>query len=440
MTYLKKLFPFFFTMLLFSCVNPKTDEELLAIDKEELVESLDSDKVFMYKFIKVAIRSSQTSEKEFPGSADMYKKVNRIGKKIDKAKTENKNLSVLEYISIYKDYRDIKDFIIKTDEDVFPTLIETFFNAHKKSPNKQQVSLAGVDKIKAQNIEHAILSVIVILSKDLGKEISLYEASKTYPDQLPDGELKALLLYCRGFLFFEKGLLYLSEDQVSRNITWLNNNEQAKLPLTRAFFQWGNLNNQQTHTGFHAMNHLFRGLNRLKMEREIDEKRAIEDLTVFLDDSKKLGLANEITTAIETYVHLKNEDSEKAIASLKELRTSKLLGDMDRESIDKSIAYLEDREPGKALNGPFDKIFLGKIASKYMIAILSKIDWEKVMKDNNVPYTKELFDSIEAYNEFVKNLSKLSTAEGLKDAGKKLQNQGEDLWDKTKGLLDEEKE
>ncbi len=427
-------------ILTFSCSsNDKTDEELLENDKKELVESLDSYKVSTYKFAKILIRASAEKDTISPEFQSFKSDMDRIFNKMIKYDLENpESLSVLDYISIYRDYKKMEDFVMKTDEDIFPTLIDAFNLTYGDSISKQREYLKGEEKVYFQNVEHSILSAIVILSKGLGKEVSLYECSKTNPELLPDSEIKTLLQFFRGFLFFEKGLYYLSEDEISRNIDWLNNNKEVDLPYTKAMFQWTSLNNQQTHIAFHSLNHLFRGFDRLMMEREIDEKRALEDFEMFLKDAKEIGLSNEIVWSIETYLYLKNEEKEKAIIALNKLKTSKLLSANDKEKINESIEYVKNRESGKVLNGLYDRFFLSKIATKYMFSILSQIDWEKIMKAQNVPHTEEIFKTIEKTKHFIEKLEKYSSAENLKDAGNQLKNKGKSIWNKAKDLIDDE--
>lgn len=430
----KNLLLLLIVILFNSCFGgDKTDDELLAKDKKTLVASIDSDKVLSYKFGKILIRASVAKDTVSPEFAEFKSDLDRVFSKISKYNSnDQESLSVLDYISIYRDYKKMENFIIETDEDEFPTLLEAF-NASNTQGKK---FLAGKEKEYVQNIEHSVLSAIVILSRDIGKEVSLYECSKTKPELLPDSEIKTLLQYFRGFLFFEKKLYYLSEDEISRNIDWLNANEGIDLPYTRAMFQWGNLNNEQTHIGLHSLNHLFRGFDRLMMERDIDEERALEDFEMFLEDSKKIGLDNEVIWSIESYLYLKKEKNDKAIAALKKLKTSDLLSAKEKERLGESIVYVKNREPGKVLNGFYDKYFLSKIATKYMLSLLAEVDWQKLMEEQNVPHTKEMFTAIENFNSFIKNYNKYTSSENLEKTGEELLKQGEGLWDKTKGLLD----
>ncbi|MGD1843014.1 MAG: hypothetical protein ACFB0B_19290 [Thermonemataceae bacterium] len=429
------------TLLLLVLIFPvgcseKTDEELLERDKDALEESLDSYKVNTYKFAKISIRASVEKDTISSEFQSFKKDLDRISNQLVKYNTNAENLSVLDYISMYRDYKRMEAFISKTDEDTFPTLIDAFNVIHGDSTSETREYYVGEEKEYVQNIEHAVLSAIVILSRDLGKEVALYECSKTQPTLLPDSEIKTLLQFFRGFLFFEKGFYYLSEDETSRNIDWLNNNKNIDLPYTRVFFQWGNLDQKQTHTGFHALNHLFRGCDRLMMEREIDEERALQDFEAFLQDANKIGIDNEIVWAIETYLYLKYEENDKAATALAKLKQSSLLSSDEKEVIDESIEYLKNREAGKVLNGVYDKYFLGKIVTKYILSILSKVDWKKVLKDQNIPHVDEIFETIESLENFVEGLEKYSSTDNLKEVGEEIKNKQEGLWEKAKELVE----
>ncbi len=412
-------------ILSFGCSDEgKTDKELLERDIKTLAKSLDSYKITTYKFGKIIIRASAEKDTISSEFQSFKSDIDEIFSKIVKYNENPSSLTILDYITIYRNYKNMKDFINETDEDIFPTLFDAFNLAYGDSLSKKREYVKGKKKIYVQNIEHAILSAIVILSKDLGKEVSMYECYKTKPELLPNSEIKTLLQYFRGFLFFEKKLYYLSESEISRNIEWLNNNKDVDLPYTRALFKWGNLNNKQTHIGLHSLNHLFRGFDRLMMERQIDEKRALEDFEMFLKDTKSIGLDNEIVWSIETYLYLKHEENEKAIASLTKLKTSDLFSSGDKEKIDEAIEYLKNRKPGKVLNGLYDKAFLGKIATKYMFSILSQVNWKKILKEQ---YTEEIFKTFKNWQNFRENLDKYSSAENLKNTGKNLFDQAKKL-------------
>ncbi len=429
----------FVLLLLLFCIScsdeNKTDEELLKRDKKELQESLDSFKTLPYKFCKILLRSSaekDTISPEFKAFKGELDKVNQLLKYDIK---DPDNLSLSDYVALYRVYTETKSFVRKTDEDIFPTVTDALHVLHSDSTTKQTyVCSTGEKKIFVENMEHAVLSAIAILSKDLGKEVALYECMKTQPEVLPDSEIKTLLRYFRGFLFFEKGLYYSSEEEISGNIDWLNENPDIDFELTRSIFGWPTFTNSLTHTGFHAFNHLFRGFDRLMMDRSIDEERALEDFEIFLTDSKKIGLDNEIIWAIETYLYLKHEKHDEAIVALAKLKTSPLLSSRERKTIDQSIIYLNNREADKIANSVYDRYFLSKIATKYMIAILAQVDWEQVLKDQNVPHTEEMFATIENFQQHINRLNKYASVDNLKDAGEGIKEKGKAFWDRVREL------
>ena len=421
-----KIYYLIFLALFYSCSNkPNSDKELLKKDKKELSEHLKSFKVSSYKFGKIMIRASVADNNTNSELKSFKTNIDRVSNKLVK----EEELSVIDYVSIYRDYRKMEDYINKTDEDEFPTLFEAINIINSDSINNKKVLLEGDQKIYAQNIEHSILSIVVLLTKDLGKEIALYECYKTKPKFLADSEIKTLLQFIRGFLFFEKKFYYLSESEISRNISWLNDNENIDLPYTRAFFKWGNLNNQDTHVAFHAINHLFRGFDRLMMERKIDDKRALKDFEIFLDDCNKIGLDNEVVWSIETYLYLKKDKNKEAVASLKKLKTSNLLSSNDKKTIDESIAYLGNRNPESVINSVYDKYFLSKIATKYMLSILSKIDWEKVLKEQNIQGTEQVFNILKNFEDLIEKIEDYPNT-------KNLQEKTSDFWDKAKELTE----
>ncbi len=407
-----------------SCFNgPKSDSELLEKDKIELAEQLNSSKVSVYKFGKIMIRASAAKKDASPEIKSFQGDIAKVADKLVK----KDNLNALDYLFIYTNYRKMKSFVDITNEDDYPTLAEALNNSYSDSLNKKAVFKKGNDKIYAQNIEHAILSTIVLLSQDLGKEIALYECSKTNPKLLPDSEIKTLLQFIRGFLFFEKKLVYLSEDEFTQNIDWLNKNPKIDLPYTRLFFEWRNLNNEQTHIAFHSVNHLFRAFDRLMMEREVDEERALQDFEFFLEDTKKIGLENEVVWSVETYLYLKKGNQDKAIVSLQKLQSSKIISNSDKKQITESIGYLKDRDSEDKLNNVYDKYFLSKIATKYIISILRNTDWKKILKDQNVQHTDEMFETVEKLKNLSNNLEKYASPEAIKNKTKDLFNKAKEL-------------
>lgn len=426
----------YFSVCNFPCgmLKRKTDKILLELDQKKLEENINYDKIVFYKFAKIAVRSSaveDTTLAEYQKFSKQTQSVIRTMRSVNPNSKES--ISVIDALLMYKEYRSVKNFVKVTDEDLFPPLSNGFIAMYTGLKSNESL-FPKISKAHFQNVEHAVLSMAVLTTRDLGQPFALYECSKTQPELLDDCEVKTLLEFVRGFLFFSNNLYYLSEDGISRNIKWLNKNEAISLPYTKAFFGWRNLSDEQTHTAFHGMNHLFRGLDRLRMERKIDEERSLEDFEDFLKDMDKLGLQNELVWAVESYLYLKKENSEKAIPALSKLKSSPLFSESEREILEQTIEYVQDRKSDQALKGIYDKAFMGKIASKYMFSILSKVDWEKVMQDQGVPHTKEIFGGINKFKELSNSVSSYTQTSTIDKGKTEITKKGSELLEKAKGF------
>ena len=420
--------------ILFSaCSNEKTDEVLLALDKLKLEENINYDKIIFYKFAKIAVRSNAVLDTNMAEYQKFSSKTQNILATMHQLDTNKKSISVVEALQLYSDYRKVKNLVKETDEDVFPGIIEGF-NVLYGAPKIDLKTVDPKEKVRYQNIEHAILSMAVLTTRDLGQPFALYECSKTQPELLKDSEIKTLLEFVRGFLFFGNNLFYLSEDGLSRNIKWLDKNEKIPLPYTKAFFGWRNLSDEQTHTAFHGMNYLFRGFDRMRMERKIDEERSLEDFDLFVKDMNKLGLQNELVWIVDAYLNLKRENPEKAIPALEKLITSPLFSDNEREAIQQTIDYVKERESDEAFKGVYDKAFMAKLVSKYMISVLAKIDWEKVMQENNVPHTKEIFAGINKFKVMSNSVSRYTQPSTIENGKNEITKKGSELLKKAKSV------
>ncbi|MFD2284560.1 short-chain dehydrogenase [Pedobacter petrophilus] len=430
---IKEIILLFTVIIMAGCGGEKTDQIMLELDQVKLKENLNYDKIVFYKYAKLAIRSAAIQDTTLPEYQKFSRQAESTLRTLKSIDPNSKDqLSILEALKLYKEYRSVKGFVKETDEDVFPTLVDGII-AMRTGKIAAKSFYPDRNKINNQNIEHAALSVAVLTTRDLGQPIALYECSKTEPEKLEDGEVKTLLEFIRGFLFFSNNLYYLSEDGLTRNIKWLDKNQQIPLPYTKAFFGWSNLGDEQTHLAFHGMNYLFRGFDRMRMDRKIDEERSLQDFELFLKDMNTLGLQNELTLVVDSYLNLKRDNPEKAISALEKLKKSNLLSDNEREAIQKTIDYQKNRDPEGALKNVYDKAFMAGIATKYMIAVLAKIDWEKVMINNNVPHAKEIVSGIEKVKQLSNAVSSYTSK--AKGSTKTLKKTGGRFLDQAKGFL-----
>ncbi len=424
-----------------ACGRELTDTELLARDRAELVDHLNSHKVLSYKFCKLILRSASMPGSEDPKTREFLAVASPLYARLLKAdRVGYAELGVSDYIGLYTDYLNFRDFVFETDEDVFPTVTEALILSYHAGPEEAAFRLNKDEKLLYQNVEHAALSGLVMLSKDLGRSIALYECAETEPQFLPDGEAKTLLQFYRGFIFFQAGFYYISQEALSTNIEWLTAHAKLPLPFMQETFDLDKLSTVKAHIAFRGFNYLMRGFDRTMMEREIDEERALDDFEHFIADAKEVGLDNELVWVVEAYLYMKREEHEKAIVALKKLRASPLLSEDERESITETISYLDDREAGKALNKVYDNVFMGKIVVTYMLAKLKDVDWQALMKEHNVPHTDEIFSTVNNLKTTIQNIDRYTDSDTLTKVGLEVgtevvdgvEEESRSLWQKAK--------
>lgn len=379
--------------------------------------------------MKMTYKAKDINEDTYPELLPVKEKlgnIQNISDMYDK-KIKNDELSALDYISVYKDFTEIKEYVKETDEDILPSIFEGGENKKELTPEEIQ---------QQKSLEHLVLSVVSIFSRDLGREVALYEITKVDIENTPESEGKCLFRLVRGMLFFEKGMRYLAEEDLTQNIKYIENTRDADFSDYYWYLYGKNISKQQSQDISLAINYLLRGIDRLIIGSE-KEQGALDDFQAFLNISNHLGVQTELTLAIETYLHLKKEDSEKAIASLLKLKESNMFSDKEKKSIDEAIGYLKDRESGKVLNSVYDKYFLSKIVMKYTWNTVKELDWKRFMKEQGFENVDAAFDKIDATKEFIENLEKYTTQEGLKEAGKQIKEESEELWDKAKDYWNE---
>jgi hypothetical protein len=429
----KKLFYCSLILLAAACSSEKTDEELLEQDRIALNENLVSGKVVPYKFVKLMVRgyaSEDTTSVKFKAfKRDSDKLVQKI-LKLNHAD----ELSVKDYWAMYRIYEQMSEFVTQTDEDEFPVIVDAFRKFWDGTKNANYFK--GKEKAEQEAREHAFLSVLAMASSSLGSEIALYECAETDVELLPDSELKGQLRFLRGFIFMVKGFYYLSENEYSNNLEWLKKNKDLDLTYTINALQLGKFNKEQSYTAFRAVNHLYRGIDRLMMEREIDHERALEDFERVVKDCKALKIDNEAVLAIEIYVHLEKGENDKAIASLNKLKKSKLLTAEDKVLIDECIEYLKKDDSEGALKEVYDKAFMLKIASSFTYNRLKNVNTNKLLKNSRVPNASKIAKKTKVLENSVEQIDSFSNGETLKEATTKASEEGESLLEEAKKLVD----
>ncbi len=87
------------------------------------------------------------------------------------------------------------------------------------------------------------------------------------------------------------------------------------------------------------------------------------------------------------------------------------------------------------MNGVYDKAFISKIVVSFVYDKLSKMDWEKVFRENNIENGKEILVAIENFKELNKKIQEIKDMKYLEDNSTKLKEEGNKIWGKAKDLI-----
>ncbi|MFN8397978.1 MAG: hypothetical protein U0176_25400, partial [Bacteroidia bacterium] len=93
----------------------------------------------------------------------------------------------------------------------------------------------------------------------------------------------------------------------------------------------------------------------------------------------------------------------------------------------------------------YDNVFMGKIIISYMLARLSEIDWQELMKENDVPHTEEIFGTIARLETTIKGIDRYTNTDTIAAVGQELgedvvngvEKESKNLWDKAKEWWEE---
>lgn len=427
-----KQFFSYFLILLFTigaCTEEiSTDAALVEADRTKLNEEIYSEKILMYKLMKLSIQSSSVDDPTNKKLSEFQKKFGGMSGALLSGKQE---FSVSETLTLFNDYQEMKEFIKSQDENEFPTLMESILISSDVM-KKDELS-SGPEKVEAHNREHAALAGLALLA-GLGTDICLYECHKTDVSRLEKGEQQSMFLFFRSFLYLEKKYYYLSEADLNQNIAWLEKNPKARFELTTTIF--GDACKQkdlQKH--FLSLNYLLRGLDRLCMDDKNKHEQALKDFESFIKINHEIGIENELLHVLEAYVYIEQGKNDKAIESLKKLQTSHHLNSEEKDLIGKAITLLEKHKEGE-MNKLIDASFIGSLSSKNLYRSFSSTNSKEFLKKSKVKNPNQVMKILHDSEALMKGIKEKSGVKAIKETGSKIEKAADDLFDKVKSSFD----
>ena len=410
-----------------ACFSSKEDP--LEKERKEFIKSLEEDSpLALYKGIKVSIRSLPL-EQDYSNldsvindenSSNVPKYTLYLVQKILDAGKEDGEISIIEGIKIMKAFSDLKNELKNSDEDTYPTIFEVLLNISKANNPDYSTFLKLVNWNNPK--EHAVLSALLMAAKPLPPSFQLYEVSKLNIEQLEKTEIKPLAAIIKGGSLMKSKWYYLAEEAFSQGLNSLDND--------KLFFLYNNypsffgeaeakVNSKEAQiVQLHAITCLLRGYVRTKIDDEEKNKLALEDFELFLKDAEELGLDNELVWFAGAYVNIKKENSDKAIVYLKKFQNSELITDEEKAAVNEIISYLEKRESDKALNTVYDKLFIGKLVTKYITNYVKGIDWYKEIEKSETG--RKFLEIPKVLDEEYKKFDSDLDTDKLKEKGKEL--------------------
>jgi hypothetical protein len=87
------------------------------------------------------------------------------------------------------------------------------------------------------------------------------------------------------------------------------------------------------------------------------------------------------------------------------------------------------------MSGVYDKFFLTRIATKYMLSVIKKIDWEKLMKQNNISHADKIFATIHQAEQISESVKSYTNGKAIDNGKAGLKAKGTELLDGAKNLF-----
>ena len=328
-------------------------------EEERLREQVDTTKVHLWVATKVAVTKAQSDDPDVQKARRQLMAViaayhaARSGEAPGEAPTLSASEAVDLAVALWE-LRATGARIVREDSEdeldpVLPVLLA-----------QRGVS----DELLAQldaNTEHALLMIGLFALKlhpkspsPVPTEILLYEAMHVDADELALPGLADPTRAVRSYLYAQSDYCDLAQDDAEA----LDEGETQELAELLAAVGGAELPPTDLQRTAGAIRGIAHGSTALCYLNREDEDAAQEELEAFVESAEQGGAPPEDLAMIRAYLAYREDDLAETRRQLALAKGSELLDDQEREQIDGLIAQL-DREESGALDGVFDKAFLG---------------------------------------------------------------------------------
>ncbi len=348
-----------------------TCETPIERERRELRELTESPETVLYRGLKITLRSAPVEPGAAidPSASEIRRLSAGIFTRLLRPAESSAGVATLaprDYIALAQEFYELRGELRVTEEDDYPTLLQQFLSA-SGDPRSANAVLPWY----GPDWEHLVLATLWSGSQAAPRPFVVYELSQLEPASIDVVGVRLLARLLRAGTFYQYHWPNLADEALTAYLDDLEGHGdelQAFIEMMAPPAPEPAL----VHAQWHLPGVLLRGLVRLELERE-DE--ALVDLEAGLADAQTLGLEDEGVWLIGAYVGIRREDPERALANLRKLEASPLLGDDERQLVRDTIAALEDRDPDAALRKITDKLLVARIVGGYLLRTMAKIDW-----------------------------------------------------------------
>jgi hypothetical protein len=363
-------------------------------DRNEQKEILNGLFVTYWKGAKISIRSmpidKNTKTIDFYKIKQQQAKDLKLGKHLrriydwemilrDVDVEEREIFTAKEFMEFAKEVYTMADAIESLDEDTYPTFAEIIQHSSRVLQKKP----IQLPKDWNNSMDHWMFALAMESRFGFGSW-KTYELEKVHPQDLITSDYRVFASLHKGIDHLRNKWYFLSDESFSQAIAESNNPSITLQDYTKNLIVMSKNNNFSPEEQFklitRASSYLLRGFSRHNADSiELNEK-ALEDIEAAIVDFHSLGIENELVWIAESYLYIKNEEKENAIASLSKLEASNYLTDKERELLIQAKEKIRNRNPDSALNLLTDKIIIYKLGLSYTMSYASEIQWMQLLE------------------------------------------------------------
>jgi len=292
-------------------------------------------------------------------------------------------ISLSEVLAFSKEVYDMQDNIEQLDEDDYPAFMEIIANGSRVTTGE----ILNYPKPWFNSYDHWGFALIMEAQPSFGSW-KTYELDRVNIDDFATTDLKVFVAMHKGFDNLRNQWFFLADQSFTNSINELNRGDISLNETTKFFAEThlidGFTVEEQLQLLLRGASYLMRGWARHQSEDEDLMKQASADIEAALADFNRLGIENELVWLAESYVHIKNEEVDKAIVSLDKISNSSLMSNNEIALIEETKNHLKDRDPDKALNFLTDKVFMYKLGSSYAYSYAQEIRWANILKKSEL--------------------------------------------------------